>query len=59
MEEELHEGGYIPSTLPKKIFKQKDGNNRGYNNKKRYAEILKNAEYHLAVEEAQNYMNFK
>ena len=52
MEQELHEGGYIPSTLPKKIFKQKNGNNRGYNNKKSYAKVLKSAEYHLTVEEA-------
>ena len=43
VEKELHEGGSIPSALPKKIFMQENGNNQGDNTKKIYAEILKNA----------------
>ena len=62
--EELYEGGYIPPTLPKKIFTEENDNKLGGNTKKSYTEILKNAkakkimkvvktESYLTVEQAQ------
>ena len=43
VEEELHEIGYMPSTLPKEIFTEENDNRQGSNTKKSYAEILENA----------------
>ena len=43
VQEELHEIGYMPSTLPKEIFTEENDNRQGSNTKKSYAEILKNA----------------
>ena len=39
--EELHEAGYMPSTLPKEIFTEENDNKQGTNNKKSKTEFWK------------------